>query len=258
MLLLQPKAFSAEFRENWEEYRVDYWEKENERRRLLRGRVGVQKRTRAKEFGGWRWWTGSWRIFPHHVHHHHLHHGGSTAAFLSSRRADLEKHQHHHHHHHGQQGQPDSQKRTSGSHSRRRGTILPRSDSSHSRNSSRSATPTDLDGTTDKPPLTSDRTRRGSSSSVRRKARENSLAGGGGSARNSLMLSPLSVDDDKDEKVSPSAPERRRRKTKDRETMGLEEGEGRLRGGTGSVSRSTTPGSENGEGGGKDIKAEPF
>ena len=183
MLLLQPKSFSAEFRESWEEYRADYWGKENERRRLLRGRVRVQQRTRARDYGGWRWWTGLWRLAPHRTpHNHHIHPSSQTAS--KGKHGDLEKHPHGHHH-----------AKTEAKSSRRRS--LMRSESSHSRQSSRSATPTSMlefDGSGEKT-ATSDRTRRGSSSSVRRKKRDNTI-GGSGSARNSLLLSPLSVDED--------------------------------------------------------------
>lgn len=193
MLLLQPKSFSPEFRENWEEYRADYWEKENERRKLLRIRVRTQKREKAKEYGGWRWWSGCWRLFPHHTVHHHNHpqhpsntssHGG---AITKGKPADLEKHPHGHHHAKGD---------AAGKANRRRSFM--RSESAHSRQSSRSATPSSMlefDGVSDKHVATSDRTRRGSSSSVKRKKRD-STGGGTGSARNSIALSPLAIDED--------------------------------------------------------------
>lgn len=57
-LLLLPKSFSPEFRENWDEYRNDYWEKENERRAQLRQRVRQREHQLAKQEGGWFWWTG--------------------------------------------------------------------------------------------------------------------------------------------------------------------------------------------------------
>jgi Spo7-like protein len=60
-LLLLPKHFSPEFRENWHDYRSDYWERENERRATLRTRCKQQRRARAKQHGGWLWWTGLWR-----------------------------------------------------------------------------------------------------------------------------------------------------------------------------------------------------
>lgn len=57
-LLLLPKPFSPDFRENWELYRTEYWEKENERRAVLLRRLRAQERQRAKEENGWLWWTG--------------------------------------------------------------------------------------------------------------------------------------------------------------------------------------------------------
>ena len=37
---------------------MDYWEKENERRAVLRKKFKEQERKLAKEQGGWLWWTG--------------------------------------------------------------------------------------------------------------------------------------------------------------------------------------------------------
>ena len=59
-LLLLPKPFSPDFRENWELYRAEYWEKENERRAQLRGRARTKQRDVAREHGGWITWT-DWR-----------------------------------------------------------------------------------------------------------------------------------------------------------------------------------------------------
>lgn len=59
-LLLMPKPFSADFRENWEVYRIEYWEKENERRADLRRQLKERRREYAKQQGGWLWWAG-WR-----------------------------------------------------------------------------------------------------------------------------------------------------------------------------------------------------
>ncbi|KAK5146602.1 hypothetical protein LTR04_001008 [Oleoguttula sp. CCFEE 6159] len=59
-LLLLPKPFSSEFRENWEQYRTTYWEKENKRRALLRKAHAQKERARARAQGGWLWWSG-WR-----------------------------------------------------------------------------------------------------------------------------------------------------------------------------------------------------
>ncbi|KAH6673521.1 Spo7-like protein-domain-containing protein [Halenospora varia] len=78
-LLLLPKPFSPNFRENWDVYRSEYWEKENERRAILRKKVQERDRKLAKEQGGWLWWIG-YRGFDrgkthdpektHHVHRH--------------------------------------------------------------------------------------------------------------------------------------------------------------------------------------------
>ncbi|ETN43556.1 uncharacterized protein HMPREF1541_02715 [Cyphellophora europaea CBS 101466] len=166
MLLLQPKAFSPEFRENWEEYRSEYWAKENERRAALRKKVKLQRRTKAKEMGGWKWHSGLWRLMPRAGHRRH--------------NQDLEKHPTHLHGHHAPHTSHQSHQRGSSrtglsekdalKQSRRRSL---RSDSaSHSRQSSRSSTPTvgECDGASDLP-----RVRRGSSvsstASVRRKTR---------------------------------------------------------------------------------------
>jgi hypothetical protein len=125
-LLLLPKPFTPDFRQNWETYRAEYWEKENERRLELRKSVRARQRQMAREEGGWLWWTG-WR-------------GWKRARGFSGRSSDVEKSGHHHGHNH------------SLSHTgsrRRRPSVLqaPRGrDGSHSRSSSRSTTPTpDLD-----------------------------------------------------------------------------------------------------------------
>lgn len=62
-LLLLPKPFSPTFRENWEVYRTEYWERENERRALLRRKVKELDRKLAKEAFGWSWWL-PWRRTP--------------------------------------------------------------------------------------------------------------------------------------------------------------------------------------------------
>ncbi|KAL6795269.1 Spo7 domain-containing protein [Trichoderma sp. SZMC 28012] len=62
-LLLLPKPFSPTFRENWELYRTEYWERENERRRLLRQKVKEHDRKVAKDQYGWLWWL-PWHQSP--------------------------------------------------------------------------------------------------------------------------------------------------------------------------------------------------
>ncbi|KAI4739506.1 hypothetical protein E4T50_10044 [Aureobasidium sp. EXF-12298] len=59
-LLLLPKPFSPDFREDWDTYRHNYWEKENERRTQLRAIIKTRQKQLAKQEGGWLWWTG-WR-----------------------------------------------------------------------------------------------------------------------------------------------------------------------------------------------------
>ncbi|KAH8172957.1 spo7-like protein [Sarocladium implicatum] len=61
-LLLLAKPFSATFRENWELYRTEYWERENERRALLRKKVKDHDRRMAKEQLGWFWWLPGRRV----------------------------------------------------------------------------------------------------------------------------------------------------------------------------------------------------
>ncbi|KAK5660461.1 hypothetical protein OQA88_13007 [Cercophora sp. LCS_1] len=59
-LLLLAKPFSPTFRENWELYRAEYWERENERRSLLRKKLKERDQKLRKERGGWFWWL-PWR-----------------------------------------------------------------------------------------------------------------------------------------------------------------------------------------------------
>ncbi|KAL9122133.1 MAG: hypothetical protein Q9187_001310 [Circinaria calcarea] len=137
-LLLLPKPFSPDFRENWELYRTEYWEKENERRVQLLRRLRKQERQRAKEQGGWLWWIG-WR-------------GWKGSKVLGGRDVDIEKT------HHRQSSGKDTRQRLS----------VKRSEPT-SRNSSRSST---FD--TDERP-SSTRLRRGSSSSSQTDSRRRAL-----------------------------------------------------------------------------------
>ncbi|KAF2621898.1 hypothetical protein BU25DRAFT_415743 [Macroventuria anomochaeta] len=119
-LLLLPKPFTPDFRQNWEMYRAEYWEHENERRLELRKRVRARQREIAREEGGLLWWTG-WR-------------GWKRARGFSGRSADVEKSGHAHSHSHSLSA--------SNSHRRRRPSTLQHGrDGSHSRTSSRSSTP---------------------------------------------------------------------------------------------------------------------
>ena len=134
-LLLLPKPFSPAFRENWEAFRSDYWETENERRAQLLHKLRQREREVAKREGGWLWWTG-WR-------------GWKRAKSVRSSGSDVEKshHQHHQHRTHldAKTSRPSSMYRSG----------------SQSHNSSRSTTPTHE---LDEKPL-GDRNRRSSTAS---------------------------------------------------------------------------------------------
>jgi hypothetical protein len=196
MLLLLPKSFSPEFRENWEEYRTEYWEKENERRRNLRKKLHHQRRLKAKEAGGWKWWTGAWRLAPNrHTRRHH----------------DLEKHPHGQHHPTARHGSVSTLAGALGSGTGRRRTGLdPDSTLSRSRQSSRSSTPhLELDGSADRERPLAERVRRGSSvsstASVRRKPR-------GVIDRKDSALSPLTLSATATAAAEDEREERRRRR----------------------------------------------
>ncbi|EEH35903.1 hypothetical protein PAAG_00226 [Paracoccidioides lutzii Pb01] len=157
-LLLLPKSFSPAFRENWDEYRTDYWEKENERRALLRRKLKEQRRERARLQGGWLWWIrwlwgakgvrgggGRRLVTPLSgggQHHHHQHGHGHGHSH----------HHHHHHHHHHRDSSISTAIATSSSSSTKRRSqhhslhqhsdpTMPTTAQSHSRTSSRSTTP---------------------------------------------------------------------------------------------------------------------
>jgi hypothetical protein len=95
-LLLLPKPFTPDFRQNWELYRAEYWERENERRAELRKRVRARRREIARANAGCLWWTG-WRGWKRprtrdverassHAHAHSLSHGRAHSGSLSRRR----------------------------------------------------------------------------------------------------------------------------------------------------------------------------
>lgn len=126
-LLLLPKPFSPEFRENWELYRLEYWEKENERRARLRQVLRKREKELAWNQGGWLWWTG-WR--------------GRRAGQETTSKGYVE--QSHNKHHTEKEG--------------KRRHSFARSES-HSRNASRSSTPSTFE--TEERPIPA-RTRQGS------------------------------------------------------------------------------------------------
>ncbi|KAL8703055.1 MAG: hypothetical protein Q9201_003780 [Fulgogasparrea decipioides] len=143
-LLLLPKPFSPDFRENWEMYRLEYWERENERRAQLRRQLVDRQKELAREDGKWLWWTG-WRR-PR---------GSRTSTTFE---ADIEKIQLTHR----------------GKESKRRRSFL--RTESHSRNTSRSSTPASFDG---EGHLTSSRSRRGSSNHANSSERRKKLRASG-------------------------------------------------------------------------------
>jgi len=78
-LLLLAKPFSPTFRENWELYRTEYWDRENERRALFRTKLQERDRRLRKEQFGWLWWApwakpASVAEKPHHALHEKAHH----------------------------------------------------------------------------------------------------------------------------------------------------------------------------------------
>ncbi|KAF2135869.1 uncharacterized protein K452DRAFT_292875 [Aplosporella prunicola CBS 121167] len=140
-LLLLPKPFSADFRQNWEMYRTEYWEKENERRAELRKRLKLRELETAKREGGWLWWTG-WRGWRRATGRPASSSAAGGAA--SSERLPSTPQLHHHGHSHGHTPTPLREKK-------RRPSILRdhERDRSHSRSSSRSTTPPPRGGSGD-------------------------------------------------------------------------------------------------------------
>ena len=148
-LLLLPKSFSPEFRENWDDYRTEFWEKENERRAQLRHKLRDRERQLAQTEGGWLWRLGlGWRASQRRR---------LLAATLNRPlESDLKPKSHSHQH------QPSVSSRLNQEYrapSVRRG---PRSESSHSRTSSRSTTPVDAEDRPSSRSSVSGRPRRGS------------------------------------------------------------------------------------------------
>ncbi|KAI1345555.1 Spo7-like protein-domain-containing protein [Xylaria sp. FL0043] len=68
-LLLWPKPFSPNFRENWEIFRSEYWERENERRALLRKKLQARDKETAKQQSRWLWWFPGRRRIEEKVQH---------------------------------------------------------------------------------------------------------------------------------------------------------------------------------------------
>ncbi|CAK7269963.1 Nem1-Spo7 phosphatase regulatory subunit [Sporothrix epigloea] len=94
-LLLLAKPFSPSFRESWELYRQEYWDKENERRARVRQKLKEQDRALRRATGGWFWWLPGRRIPESAYLQHHLHHQRpNTLRNQGSGSGDGEKHGH--------------------------------------------------------------------------------------------------------------------------------------------------------------------
>ncbi|KAI9375723.1 Spo7-like protein-domain-containing protein [Aspergillus egyptiacus] len=126
-LLLLPKLFSPEFRGNWDDYRIEFWEKENERRAQLREKLRQRERQLAQQDGSWFWWIGFGRKASQRRR--------LAAATVHKSLEGDKGHRHHHTH-------PSISKLAHESKSPLRRST--RSDS-HSRTPSRSTTPIDTD-----------------------------------------------------------------------------------------------------------------
>lgn len=143
-LLLLPKLFSPEFRENWDDYRADFWDKENERRSQLRQKVQELERNYAQQDKKRFWWLSlAWKPASSHA--------SRRRPGTPSKSIDHTSHHHHHRHLHSSSAntkhvldvKPQSRRNT-------------RSES-HSRTPSRSTTPVDTD---ERPPSRSSGTGR--------------------------------------------------------------------------------------------------
>ncbi|EEP81677.1 conserved hypothetical protein [Uncinocarpus reesii 1704] len=159
-LLLLPKSFSPAFRENWDEYRTEYWERENERRARLREKIKHRERQLAKQEAGWFRW-GPWQSWRRKR---------NTAK--PGRELERPRHLHHSHRH------------AHSRHSIDRDLKPRRPNDSHSRTSSRSTTPNPLSDADDKL-ANSDRERT-------RRRRSSSSTATSGTERSRKSKSPLS------------------------------------------------------------------
>ena len=158
-LLLLPKPFSPDFRENWEIYRLDYWEKENERRSRLRQILRKREAELARKEGGWLWWA-PWN--------------GRRKTYKQLMPINNEKHQH------KQYTEKDRQRRTSSVRSE-----------SHSRNASRSSTPSVLDNE-EFSSMGTRRVRRGSSSGQTTEKRRKPKSSASFELNSTNRISPIS------------------------------------------------------------------
>lgn len=143
---------------------MEYWEKENERRALLRQQLRTRQKNQGRSQGGWLWWI-PWRR-PKHV-------GGTTIPDREPERPVSRSKPHTHAHSHSHIYEvPSKQRRRS----------LSRSGPSQSRTPSRSSTTPSIDTPDDARP-SGLHPRRGSSNasgSERRRKIRSMLSGDGG------------------------------------------------------------------------------
>lgn len=178
-LLLLAKPFSPTFRENWELYRQEYWDRENERRALIRHKLKEQDRAVLRATGGWFWWLPG-RSVPvgqahAHLHsHHHSHRPHTPRGGSETGQSTSEKHGHHPQH--PRHAAVEREHRRTRSNSSRRSSM---STSATAAGGGSEAT-LDVDDTNETAAVTR-KTSTGSSASERR--RKKSAASQGGSGR---------------------------------------------------------------------------
>ncbi|CAK7206437.1 Nem1-Spo7 phosphatase regulatory subunit [Sporothrix eucalyptigena] len=174
-LLLLAKPFSPTFRENWELYRQEYWDRENERRALVRQKLKEQDRALRRATGGWFWWLPG-RGIPEGVHVHHPHRPHTPRSAGSGSGGDGEKHGHLQHPRHAA---VEREHRRTRSNSSRRGSMS--TVTSGKEPSARSGTPIlDVEDTSES--TVTRKTSTGSSASERRR-KKSSVSGPSGSTR---------------------------------------------------------------------------
>ncbi|KAL1887569.1 Nem1-Spo7 phosphatase regulatory subunit [Sporothrix stenoceras] len=182
-LLLLAKPFSPTFRENWELYRQEYWDRENERRALVRQKLKEQDRALLRATGGWFWWlpgrsvpTAQAQLHLHAHHHSHRPHTPRSGSEVSEK--------HVHHPQHPRHAAVEREHRRTRSNSSRRGSMSTSAASGGGAptSSSRSGTPTlDVDDTSEA--VVTRKTSTGSSASERRRKKSTASGATGSSAR---------------------------------------------------------------------------
>lgn len=86
-LLLLPKPFSPSFRENWDLYRTEYWDKENERRKVLLKKVREYEKSERRKVRWWKRWIWPTALPQKDVEKHgHAHHSKSHLSVPGEKR----------------------------------------------------------------------------------------------------------------------------------------------------------------------------